>query len=71
MNTRQVHKAVKTLDLEFVMMPLDDMQVALELLVRNGHLIEDYPSLEEAVKLLKSVIERECEKTNRQEECKE
>lgn len=39
--------------------PLDDLELASQLIFRNKKLLKDYPSLEESLRLLDSVISRE------------
>lgn len=39
--------------------PIDDLKIASYLIDRNPKLIKDYPSLEDALKLLNHVIESE------------
>lgn len=53
------HEKLHLIDSEFTMSPLDDLRLARDLIQRNHKLIADYPTLEDSLKDLKSVIEME------------
>lgn len=57
MNNAEISKLIRILDSEGVMTPLTDFKLAFELLARNQSIIKDYPSCDEALKILSNVIE--------------
>lgn len=61
MNDTEITEAIYLSDVRnaIPLTPLDDLNFARQYISRNPHLIKDYPSLEEALKLLKRVIEHE------------
>jgi len=59
MNDFQLKKIMHSIDLVVLLNPLADLEVAKELIERNGDLLIKYPSLEDSLKLLSSVIDRE------------
>lgn len=50
---------INLIDSEFYPNPIDDLMLARDLIARNKKLIKDYPSLEDALKLLNHVISME------------
>lgn len=66
MNENQINELVLKLDESgHVLLPIDDLEIVVNLLGRNALLLRDYTHLEDAMRMIKYVLQCEIEKRNK------